>query len=295
MKISALQGFAQTANSGSLSTAAALLNISEPALSRQISNLEDELGLTLFARDKRRLQITEEGEAFLTEIQSILEAVSQIPTVVQDIKAKKRRRVRLVSMPRLSAAIAAPAVARFTQDNPDILVSADVQQRLFLERWIATRNFDVGLATLPTHHESIVSEPLITLGAVAVLHPGHPLAGADRLNIRDLAHDPFIGVKPGTLNRQMVERIFDKARLSPTPVVEVSLSHLACNMVAEGAGYTISDPLAVHAFRDRIRTVPLYPKQTTEFGLLWPRGQDISDATTQLVDTIRDVAARFAD
>ena len=110
MNLTGLRGFSEIANRGSLASAAKAMNISEPALSRQISNLEYELGLNLFSRDKRQLELTEEGEAFLSEAQSILRSLQQMPEVVRDIKENFQRRIRVNSMPRMTSAVTAPAL-----------------------------------------------------------------------------------------------------------------------------------------------------------------------------------------
>ncbi len=295
MNLNALRGFTEIVYRGSLTAAADALNISEPALSRQISTLEHDIGLTLFSRDKRQLIVTEEGAAFLTEAQSILETVAQVPEVVKGIKSKYQRRIRLVSMPRLAYAITAPALAAFRKVEPDTMIAADVQPRRFLERWIAVKNFDIGIGSLPAHHMSIETETILSLGAVAVLHPSHPLAKADRIKLEDLSNEPLVANTTGTLIRHQVEQMFERADLPMNPVIEVSQVQLNCGLVAQGVGYTITDPMVADIFGDQVSTVPIYPRFSMEFGLLWPRGKDVSPSTRQLGSLIRSQARAFAD
>ena len=96
MNIKGLRAFQKIMETGTLSAAAKALNVSESALSRQLSLLEAELGLTLFSRDKRRLVATNEGEQFFREAERILDAIAQVPQLVRDIKTSNLSRMRII-------------------------------------------------------------------------------------------------------------------------------------------------------------------------------------------------------
>ncbi len=295
MNLNGLKGFTEIVYQGSLAAAARTLNISEPALSRQIAALEHEIGLQLFSRDKRQLIVTEEGAAFLAEAQSILDSVAQIPEVVKGIKANYQRRIRLVTMPRLTDAVTAPALAEFRRADPHTLVIVDVQPRRFLERWIAVKNYDIGVGSLPAHHMAVETERILTLNAVAVLPPDHRMAGADQLAIGDLAGDPLIAITTGTLIRRQMEQVFERAKVPLDPTLEVSQVQLACSLVAAGAGYTVTDPLVASIFGDRVATVPVTPASPMDFGFLWPKERSVTPSVDLLCGLIRKHAAAFAD
>lgn len=295
IKISGLRAYVEVMRRGSLSAAADALNISEPALSRQIAALEADLDIELFSRQQRHLAATEAGEAFLTEAQGLLDYMARIPEIVADIKNKPGGRLRLVSMPRLTSAITAPALVRFRENWPDISVSVEVHPRRSLEQWIAHQHFEIGVGALPTHHASIETEPLFKVPAVVVLHPDHPKASAERVTIQELRSDPLIATKPDTLLWQQVVPNFEKAKIPVTPMITVSQTQLACNLVALGAGYTIADPLIAHTSYGATRQIPLHPKVFLTFGTMWRKGDERMPAALQLDRLLREEGHRFIE
>lgn len=290
MKIDALRAFQTVVEHGSLAAAARMLNLSEPALSRQIGALERELRLDLFDRSGRQLRPTETGRAFLQEIQPVLAGLDRITDFAAEVRAGARRRLRLVSMPRLSTAITAPVVARFKAAHPEVDLGVDIQPRRFLETWITGQRFDLGLSSLPARHRDIDTRLLFELPAVAVLPPGHRLAGADAVTVEDLAADPLVTLGPGTLLRQQTEAIFGHANAILRPAVEVSQALLACQLVMRGAGVSICDPMLPSAWPDQLVRVPIAPRYPMAFGMHFLRGQDLVPEAEELVRITREVA-----
>ena len=293
MRTEILKAFQAVAELGSLTAAAKALNLSEPALSRQIAGLEDALKLTLFDRSRRQLRPTETGRAFLDEIQPVLAGLERIGDFAEEARAGLRRRVRLVSMPRLSTAITAPAVARFKAAHPEVELSVDVQPRRLLETWITGQRFDVGLSSLPARHRDIDTHQLFELPAVAILPKGHRLQEAESLTVEDLLEDPFYTLRPGTLLRQQTEAIFGRANAILRPTVEVGTAHLLCHVVAQGGGVSVCDPMLPRAQPDTLSVVPLRPFYPMAFGMHFLRGQVPTPEATALVRVVRGVAEEF--
>ena len=295
MKVDALRAFQTVVEHGSLSAAAKVLNVSEPALSRQIAALERELRLALFDRTGRSLRPTETGRAFLGEIQPVLSGLERIGDFAAEIRAGARRRVRLVSMPRLSTAITAPVVARFTAAHPGVELAVDIQPRRLLETWITGQRFDLGLSSLPARHRDIDTRLLFELPAVAVLPRCHRLAGASVVTVEDLAPEVLICLARGTLLRRQVEAIYGHANAILTPAVEVGSAHLACHLAMLGAGVTICDPMLPAAHPDRLVTVPIAPHYPMAFGMHFLRGQAIGPEAEALVEMTRETADAFLE
>ena len=293
MKIASLKAFAAVMERGTLAAAAQALNVSEPALSRQVSALERSLDLVLFRREQRRLVPTPAAEAFIREVQGLLGTLDQIPQIVRDIKQNPARRLRVIAMPRLTTAVTAPAVTKFRQSHPDVPVSVDVYPRRFLEQWVAEQQFDIGFGSLPAQHALIETQTLFKVPAVAVLPRDHALAARERVTIRELAAEPLIALSSNTLIRAQVDRIFERAEQPMRPAITVSQTFLACCLVAEGAGYTICDPLVVHGVGDRVATVPVWPNFYMSFGSLVRRDPPISHEARALVDAFAAEAERF--
>lgn len=293
MKTETLRAFVTVVELGSISSAARELNISEPALSRKIAGLEDELRITLFDRSRRQLRPTEVGRAFHQEIQPILAGLGRISDFADEIRAGKGRRLRLVSMPRLCTAITGPVIAAFKKAHPDVRLSADIQPRRLLETWITGQRFDIGLSTLPSRHPDIETKVLFELPAVAVLPRDHPMASASSLTAEDLARESFVAPTIGTALRAQTEAIFGQANAVLDPSVEVSQTHLACQLVSMGAGVMICDPMVPTAFRDILVTVPITPIYTMAFGTHFLRSVTRTEESHALEEMVKTRAAEF--
>ncbi len=293
MNIKGLRAFKQIMATGTLSAAAKSMNISESALSRQLSLLETELGLTLFSRLKRRLIPTEEGEQFFREAERILDSIEQIPEIVREIKLGTHRRMRIISMPRMASSIAVPAITQFLNEHDGFEVTLEVQPRRFLERWVASRRFDFGLGALPVHHSGIQTEKIYSVPVVAVLHPDHPLASRKSLRLDELAHEHFVTMTPNTLLGQQVSEIFDQAGLKPKSTIQASQAILCCNFVAQGQGIAITDAMIPMAFGSAVKMVPIEPRVHMDFGLLYPLGIKQSAEAKQLAEIIRSKASTY--
>ena len=295
MRVETLRAVRAVVEHGSLTAAADVLAMSEPALSRRIGALEAEIGLVLFDRSRRSLRPTETACALLQEAEPILSGIERIGDLVGELRAGARRRLRLVTMPRLVPAIAAPVIARFKAEHPEVALSVDVQPHRMLETWIAGQRFDLGLSALPARHRDIDTRLLMDLPAVAVLPADHPLAGAEEIAVEALSGDPFVTLSPGTLLRRQTEEIFGRANALLAPAMEVSQAQLACQLVALGAGVTICDPMVPTAFGDRLASVPIAPRHTMSFGMHFLRGREIVPEAEALVRITREAADAFLE
>ncbi|WP_170759052.1 LysR family transcriptional regulator [Ruegeria lacuscaerulensis] len=290
MNIKALRAFTATLSEGSLVAASEILYLSQPAVSRLISGLEAELKLKLFDRSGRTLTPTPEGLAFYREAGRILDNLDEVPRIAAEIRAGRTETLRIVTMPRIAQSLSAPAVARFLNVNPETNVSLDVRARREAGKWLAGREYDIGIGALPVDHPGILTKPLLRVRAQAVLPADHPLAARHQLNASDLAGDPVIRLMHGLLLRDQLDDIFRSEGVTPRQTCEVAASQLACSLVAEGAGITIADELvAAQGGLARLALVPVVPERWMTFGLLYPISQEKTEVLNGFETALSEV------
>ncbi len=295
MNIKALRAFRATLSGGSLAVAAEKLHLSQPAVSRLISSLEGELKLDLFDRSGRNLMPTPEGMAFYREAGRILDNLDEVPRIVAEIRAGRTQTLRVVAMPRVSQALASPAVADFLQQFPDINVSLDVRARREAGEWLVGREYDIGVGALPVDHPEIYTEVLLRARPVAILPAGHPLAERSELRAEDLSEYPIIRLMRGLLLRDQLDDIFSAVGIVPQHLCEVSSSQVACQLVADGAGITIADQMvSAKIDTDKIVTVPIVPKRWMAFGLLYPKASVTTPGRDAFIAQLRKQARKLA-
>lgn len=295
MNIKALRAFRATLSEGSLTAASEILHLSQPAISRLISALEAELRLTLFDRSGRNLAPTREGMAFYREAGRILDNLDEVPRIAAEIRAGRSETLRVVTMPRIAQSLTAVAVAHFMSENPETNMNLDVRARRDAAKWLAGREYDIGIGALPVEHPGLRTKALIRVRAQAVLPLGHRLAQHAEVTAADLRDDAVIRLMHGLLLRDQLDDFFRSAGITPQQSCEVAASQLACSLVAEGYGITIADELvASQVSMERLVLVPVVPERWMTFGLLYPAGQEKSGALHRFEEILFSTANHLA-
>ncbi len=288
MNIKALRAFRAVASEGSASAAARLLNTSQPALSRLLTLLEAELGLSLFDRRRHRLALTDQGAAFADEAARILAHFDEIPRIAADLRAGGARRVQIVTMPRAALSVVTPAVAAFARAHPEVEVALDLRSRRDLGLWISGRRYDFGFGNVPVAHADAVGVPMVRSAMQVLLPAGHPLAARPALRLADLGAERLIAQLPGMLLREQTDAMFAEENLLPGRLLLTSSSQLAQHLVAHGAGVTLIDRLSALGLDPAAVAVrPLLPARWVSFGLIVPRTGRISAAAEPLIGFLR--------
>jgi DNA-binding transcriptional LysR family regulator len=294
MNVKALRAFCLIVTRGSLARAADAMHLSQPAVSRLISQLEHELKLKLFSREKRMLVPSAEGRSFYREASRVLAGIEHLPLVATEIGAGRKGRLRVVVMPRFAVAVAAKAFATFALQQPQISLLVEVHRWSDLERWLASHQFDMGFGPFPVASEGLVAERLFSSRMLVAVHAASPLAQRLFLEPGDLEDEPQVALTPDTLIRRQADAIFLQARRRPSIVMEVSSAALACQIVASGVGYALCDAFVAAAIgRQNLATVPLAPKFDLEYGVLRPEGTQLTAPMRALSDLMRSSAEAF--
>lgn len=272
---------------GTTTHAAELMGLTQSAVSRLITQLERELGFSLFDRRHGRLLITPEGQHFYTVAEKVLAGIDQISATARDIQTLGTGTVRIIAMPALGYGLLPETVKKVKERFNNVKISIDVGNRQDIEKGIANARYDFGLATLPIEHESIDIEPLCGVEAVCVTPPDHPLARRKVIHAHDLADEQFISVEPGALFRYRTDELFGRLGIRRKIGVEAQSTIMVCNMVATGIGVSIVHPFIAETFGDRIAARRFEPSVRFEYGLLFPTGVTRSQITREFIETLR--------
>lgn len=295
MNIKGLRAFRTTLAEGSLVAASKKLHLSQPALSRLIAALEADLRLTLFDRSGRNLRPTEQGLAFYREAGRILDNLDEIPSIASEIRSGRSMSLRIVTMPRVAQSLVAPVMAEFARQMPDINSSLDVRARREASKWLAGREYDLGIGALPVDHPGIDTELLLRVRAQAIVPARHPLVDRSHLTAEDIAPYPVIRLMQGLLLRDQLDDFFQSAGVTVKQSCEVASSILACSLVAEGGGITIADELLASQFpTEKIVSIPIIPERWMSFGLLLPRNSEVLKAREVFENLMRKRARYLA-
>ncbi|MBM7422475.1 LysR family transcriptional regulator [Spongiibacter marinus] len=239
VSVKQLRAFVAVAETGSFAQACEQLNISQPALSMAVKNLEDEVGGSLFLRSTRSLSLSPEGSAFLPTAQRLLRDWSDAFTDLQRLYSLQQGKLTIAAMPSFASTRLPAVLATYRQKFPNIDIAVrDIVMEELIEAVRAGR-VELGVAFEPDDSEGLEFEALFTDRFVAVFPEAHPLLTRSRLRIKDLLGDTVITLNRGSSTRRWTEDAFARESLSPPAIFEAFQLTTVGAMVAAGLGVAL--------------------------------------------------------
>jgi len=216
----------------------------QSALSRQIKSLESELGVRLFARTSRKVEVTPAGEAFVQQARLCLQAAERAKTSAAAAHGEIRGSLTIGVIPTVTAVDIAAVLGAFRRSYPEVGVHVRTGGSDEFLRRIAAGQLDVGLLGLAegVTPQGVQTRKLSRERLVAVLSKGHRFAGRRRLRLEDLADEPFVDFPEGSSGREQSDLTFDRAGLRREVSFEVNTADLLTGLVRQGLGVALVAP-----------------------------------------------------
>lgn len=292
MNLRQIEMFRAVMATGSISGAARLLSVSQPAISRLLSYTEDRLGLTLFERVKGRVQPTPEARLLFAEVEEVHQGVTRVNELAEELRRGSAGSLRLLTSPSVGHMLVPKAIARFRESHPDIRVELEILTLSDLISRIAGHRAHLAITSMAVDDPSVQAEQ-IAEGRLRVIFPaGHPLAAKRVIKPVDLAPYPMIGYGSRTPYGMIVNRALS---VSPQPIrfnAQVRFTPNACCLVQAGGGVAVVDDFVLlDNGWPNIRSRPLVPKTPTRPHLLSPRTEPLSRLARSFVNGLKDIAS----
>lgn len=290
LKLRQMEAFRAVILMGTVTRAAEALSITQPAVSRLIKDLEEQLGVDLFVRRQGRLQPTPEAEWLFDEAEETLSRFDRLDTAVRDIRNLQKRKLRIIATPPMAYGLMPDALAQFRQVNPEIVVSVQIAVRREVGRWTREQQFDLAAITLPIDYPDEKKVHLGKVSGVCVLPLGHPLAKKKAVTAADLEGEPFVTLLPEALARYKMDRLFEKLGIQRRITSETQTSSSVCAYVAAGLGVGIVDPFTAERFRPLgIEVTNFEPVFEFSYDVLYPIHKPRSKAAEQIVAILQQL------
>ncbi|MBX7220700.1 MAG: LysR family transcriptional regulator [Blastocatellia bacterium] len=276
----------------SFSRAAEILHVSQPALSRQVQELEEELGIQIFSRTKRSVIVTDAGRLFLAEARRILAQADQaVQTAARASRGEIGRLVVGVEASSVYCPVA-PVFGTYRKRFPKVeLVVRELPSMQQLYE-LGINQLDVGLVVLPVEcDDDIRLESVLTEPVYVALHKGHPLAAQENLSLADVSSEHFVLV-PRDLGcgfYNQISHLCTTAGFSPKVTQEATQLQIILSFVAAGLGVTLV-PASVRFFQvPGIVYLPLdEPTASVELALAC-RAEDQSSVLQAFLNMVKEL------
>ena len=288
-----VEAFKAVIENGTTSRAAELLNISQPAISRLIADLEFDTGLRLFDRVKGRLAPTEHGVRFYHEVERIFSGVRQLDNAVVAIRREEQGRLAIGVMTALAGSFIQRVTTDFLDDHKKVFCSVLALNSELILDWLITRKLDVGLVSARVDNPYLVLEPLLSLPLVCVMTPTHPLAAKSHVEPKDLDGLPFLGFPPDTYVGRLIDRMLDTNKIAPSVVLTSNVSTTLSEFAAAGLGVALVHPLMMTGLEHRLTARRFEPEIPFHFQLCRAADSRRAKLVDAFADTVRTTATRI--
>lgn len=291
MTFTQLEVFATLAQAGSFSRAAALLGITQSAVSHALRALEKELGVTLFSRERAVPELTPAGARLLArahEIRTLHEALVQD---AKDARGLREGTLRVGSFGFTSSLRILPdLLARFSARHPGIEVYIDEEDDDTVVRWLMERRVEIGFVVLPD--ERFETVPLVEDEFTALLPAGHPLVAQPAVSPADFDGQPFVLTEAGC--GEIIQRLLDAAGARPRILYRFPQLLSILGFVERGLGVSIAARLALPDQHPGVVYRPLHPRAPRRVGLAVRDMARLSPAAAAFVAVAREMFAPTA-
>lgn len=256
--------FQSVARHLSYTQAAQQLHLSQPAVSMQVKQLEENLGLPLFEQLGKKIYLTDAGREFYTYSQEISRLLDEAGDVIEGLKGVRGGRLA-VSVASTANYFATRLLADFSHQYGDITISLDVTNRRGLLDQLINNETDLVIMGKPPEELDLITEPFMDNPLVVIAPPDHPLVPEKAISMERLQQETFVVREPGSGTRIAMERFFSERGVRLTTGMEMTSNEAIKQAVEAGLGLGI---VSIHTLELELETRRLAILDAESFPIL---------------------------
>lgn len=284
MNLQKYLSFVKTVEYGSFTKAAEILNYTQSGISRMISDLEKECGITLLERNKHGVRLTSDGLKLLPYAQNLCADFDKLKMQVDELNGLQSGLIRIGTFSSVATHWLPNIIKEFQKDYPNIdyeLLLGDYKE---IEEWIRSGRVDCGFLRLPTHTE-LEAIHLERDRLMAVIPENHPLKLCDRFPVTALCNEPFMLLEKG--DKTEISTIFEKNNLIPNIKFTTWDDYAIMSMVENGLGIAVLPELILKRIPYKIIAKELDIPAYRNIGLVLKDKKTASLAVKRFIDYLK--------
>ncbi len=256
-----LSYFAKVAETKSITRAAGELLVTQPAVSKQIRALEDELGERLFDRIGKKVFLTRAGEVLYDRAEKILRSVREAATAVRDLSAECSGELVVGTSDHISLHRLPGVLKSYITSYPGVDLKLRCHRSETILDMVCRNLVDIGVITLPQATDNIIAKVVWSDPMSLVFPAGHALEALRSIRLRDISAYSMILPETGTATRKTIDEAFTRKKLAPQVAMEVAYIETIKVLVKVGLGISI---LPDTASEDEVRAGNLIRRTITD-------------------------------
>ena len=295
INLNQLRVFYEAARTGSFTSAAKKLCITQPAVTAQIRTFEDQCDLKLFKKKGRSLYLSEEGSTLYEYARRIFEYEREVEDVIEEMRKLKRGTLRLGTSKAYARYFMPFLISSFHEAFPLIRVHLDEGSSMDILRSLLDLKNEVAVIARVEEDPNITFLPFKRDQLVLILSPTHSLAKKKSLSVEELVHEPMIMKEIGSGTRKQVNELFSRKGLAPKVLMETSNTEFIKQLVQRGEGisFLVEEAVAVEIREKRLAAVPVAGENPfLDVSIAYLKGQHLSHPARAFVDMLEKMATQ---
>ncbi|PLZ04013.1 LysR family transcriptional regulator [Burkholderia sp. WAC0059] len=291
MDIRALRYFSEVVRQNGFRRASATLHVTQPAISRSISQLEDELEVELLVRTPKGVRLTPEGEVLYRHASLILRQVGNLGAELRDLRSQVTGTLRVGLPPMTGSVFFGDVITEFRRRYPGIQLQIAEYGTRQLESALAEGEVDIAAILLPVDGERFLTQTFVRDRLALLAARNHPCAGLRKVPLRNLAGTPFVAFTEDFKVNDLIDSVCRAQGFVPGIAGRSSHLDLIVSMVSSGMGVALLPATACRTIRSaRLVTVPVVePTVSYELALVRCRDTYVSRSCLAWIEVAAQV------
>ena len=295
MNLNQLRVFYEAARTGSFTSAAKKLCITQPAVTAQIKTFEDQCNLKLFKKKGRSLYLSDEGSTLYEYTRRIFEYEREVEDVIEEMRKLKRGTLRLGTSKAYARYFMPFLISSFHEAFPHIKVHLDEGSSMDILRSLLELKNEVAVIARVEEDPNVAFLPFKRDELILILAPTHSLSKKKSVSVEELVHEPMIMKEMGSGTRKQVNELFNRKGLSPNVLMETSNTEFIKQLVQRGEGisFLVEESVAVEIREKRLATVPVAgEKPFLDVSIAYLKDQHLSHPARAFVEMLKKMATK---
>ncbi|MTH53463.1 LysR family transcriptional regulator [Bacillus mangrovi] len=258
MELRQLKYFVEAVKQKNFTRAAEKMLVSQPALSKMVKSLEDELGAPLIIRSHKGFALTDAGESVYRHAVRMMSVEEDLLSSVVDVQGLSKGTIRIGIPPIIGSLFFPKVLAAFHKKHPGVQIQIKEYGAKKVAESVLAGEIEMGVAVLPVAEEHFIVHPLIDEKMVLLVNESHPLADAEEVHLSSLQHEDFIFYSEDFALYELVREYCINAGFEPNILFQSSQWDFMSEMAAAGLGVTIlPESICSRIIGTRIRKIPI--------------------------------------
>lgn len=283
-----IEAFNAVMKGGSVTKAAEMLFISQPAVSKMIQQFESSCGFALFNRGQGRLLPTPEARRLFSETEKFMTGVERIENTARAIRNTERGEISVAAYPALGTRVLPRLLAPFLAKRPQVQMTILTQNSPEISQSMLTRVADFGISLVPSRIPGIHCRPFVEMAMICALPENHRLAKRSSIDLTELDREPMIALGRDDYSHRVIMDALSHAGVDVEIRAQVQMADTACVLVSEGFGFAMVPAMARLSWGNGgIAFVPIQPAPRMTMWLYTSSWEPTSQLAQTLINLIR--------